>query len=91
MQEIRTTWVTLQVADETTLRAYAAWPQEAQTRAGLLVFQEVFGVNAHIREIAECPACEGYLVFGPGTLPAHGTGIRGLLSHCRGRHASPAP
>jgi carboxymethylenebutenolidase len=65
MAEIRSDWVTLQVADGTTMRAYVAKPQNGRPRAGLLVFQEAFGVNAHIRDVTERLAREGYHALAP--------------------------
>lgn len=46
------------------MRAYVAHP-EGKPRAGLLVFQEAFGVNAHIRDVTERFAREGYLAISP--------------------------
>ena len=46
------------------MRAYVAHP-EGKARAGLLVFQEAFGVNAHIRDVTERFAREGYLSIAP--------------------------
>ncbi len=46
------------------MRAYVAHP-EGKPRAGLLVFQEAFGVNAHIRDVTERFAREGYLCISP--------------------------
>jgi carboxymethylenebutenolidase len=45
----------------------SAWKAEpaGQPRAGLLVIQEIFGVNAHIRSMAESFAAEGYAVVAP--------------------------
>jgi len=57
-------YVTLSVDDGTWMRAYIVRPAE-KVKAGLLVFQEAFGVNAHIREIAERFAREGYLAIAP--------------------------
>ena len=38
---------------------------EGVPKAGLLVFQEAFGVNAHIRDVTERFAKEGYLAIAP--------------------------
>jgi len=59
-----TTWVDLQASDGTALRAYVARPAETPRR-GLLVFQEAFGVNAHIRDVAERFAAQGFLAIAP--------------------------
>ena len=57
-------WVDLQASDGTSLRAYVARPAQPATR-GLLVFQEAFGVNAHIRDVAERFAAQGFLAIAP--------------------------
>ena len=46
------------------MRAYVAHP-EGTPRAALLVFQEAFGVNAHIRDVTDRFAREGYLSISP--------------------------
>jgi len=61
---LKTEYVTLALADGTSMRAYVAYP-EGTPRAGLLVFQEAFGVNAHIRDVTERFAREGYLSISP--------------------------
>jgi carboxymethylenebutenolidase len=60
----KTEYVNLTVSDGTSMRAYVAHP-EGKPRAGLLVFQEAFGVNAHIRDVTERFAREGYLAISP--------------------------
>lgn len=65
MAETRTDWVNLRVADGSTMRAYAARLQSGPPRAGLLVFQEAFGVNEHIRDVTERFAREGYHALAP--------------------------
>jgi carboxymethylenebutenolidase len=60
----KTEYVNLSVSDGTSMRAYVAHP-EGKPRAGLLVFQEAFGVNAHIRDVTERFAREGYLSISP--------------------------
>jgi carboxymethylenebutenolidase len=52
------------VSDGTSMRAYVAHP-ETKPAAGMLVFQEAFGVNAHIRDVTERFAREGYLSISP--------------------------
>jgi carboxymethylenebutenolidase len=58
------TWVDLRADDGTSLRAFVARPEGRATR-GLLLFQEAFGVNAHIRDVAGRFAAEGFLVIAP--------------------------
>jgi carboxymethylenebutenolidase len=65
MAEIKTERVVLTVADETKMEAYAARPQGGGARPGLLVLQEAFGVTAHIRDVTERFAREGYVAIAP--------------------------
>jgi carboxymethylenebutenolidase len=57
--------VELAVADGTRVAAYVARPEEAAAHPGLLVFQEAFGVNHHIRDVAERFAALGYVAIAP--------------------------
>jgi carboxymethylenebutenolidase len=57
--------VELAVADGTRMSAYVARPKDAGPHPGLLVFQEAFGVNHHIRSVAERFAAEGYVAIAP--------------------------
>ena len=57
-------WVELTADDGTALRAYVARPTRPATR-GLLLFQEAFGVNAHIRDVTERFAAQGFLTIAP--------------------------
>ncbi len=45
--------------------AYLAKPQAEETFPGIVVIQEIFGVNAHIRDITERLAREGYVAIAP--------------------------
>jgi carboxymethylenebutenolidase len=57
--------VELSVADGTRMAAYTAHPDEAGPHPGLLLFQEAFGVNHHIRSVCDRFAAEGYVVIAP--------------------------
>jgi carboxymethylenebutenolidase len=57
--------VELAVADGTKMAAYVARPEQRGPQPGLLVFQEAFGVNHHIRSVAERFAAEGYVAIAP--------------------------
>ncbi len=57
--------VILPVADGTSLSAYVARPSGSGPFPGLIVFQEAFGVNQHIRDVADSFAAEGYLAVAP--------------------------
>jgi carboxymethylenebutenolidase len=80
MADIRTEWVTLEVADGTTMRAYTARPP-ASARAGLLVYQEAFGVNAHIRDVTERWAREGYVAIAPELFHRTASGFEGAYDN----------
>jgi len=57
--------VTLQVGDNTAMVAYVARPTGTGPFPGLILFPEAFGLNHHIREVADRFAAEGYLVMAP--------------------------
>jgi carboxymethylenebutenolidase len=57
-------WITLTAADGHELSAYVAHP-EGEPIAGLVVVQEIFGVNAHIRSVADSYARDGFLAVAP--------------------------
>ena len=59
-------FTTLTAADGFTLSAYVAQP-EGKPRGAIVVLQEIFGVNAHIRAVADRFAAEGYLAVAPAT------------------------
>lgn len=56
--------IELTASDGHGLQAYRADPAGAP-RAGVVVIQEIFGVNPHIREVADRYAAEGYLAIAP--------------------------
>ncbi|MBC7544361.1 MAG: dienelactone hydrolase family protein [Candidatus Sericytochromatia bacterium] len=57
--------VTLQVSDGTSMGAYLARPEGAGPFPGVLVFQEIWGVNPHIRSVADRLAERGYIALAP--------------------------
>jgi carboxymethylenebutenolidase len=57
-------FVQLTAADGNELAAYVAEPEGAAIGALVLV-QEIFGVNAHIRSVADGYAKDGFLVIAP--------------------------
>ncbi|HZP32360.1 MAG TPA: dienelactone hydrolase family protein [Candidatus Acidoferrales bacterium] len=75
--EIKSEFVTTKVSDGTSMRLYVARPSGAAPQRGLLVMQEAFGVNAHIRDIAERFAREGFLAVAPELFHRSGTGFEG--------------
>jgi len=75
METISTQKVTLQVSDGTSMNAYVATPAEGAKSPGLLVFQEAFGVNAHIRDVTDRFAKQGYLAIAPEMFHRTGQGF----------------
>lgn len=72
---------------------YWVQPADSTPRPGVIVYMEIFGVNAHIREVAERVAREGYAALAPDffhrTHPGielgydeagMGTGMKGLMA-----------
>jgi carboxymethylenebutenolidase len=56
--------LTLSAEDGHQLAAYRAAPAGAP-RGGLVVVQEIFGVNAHIKKVADRWAADGYVALAP--------------------------
>jgi carboxymethylenebutenolidase len=54
----------LRAADGFTLGAYRAMP-ENRPKGGIVVIQEIFGVNAHIRDVTDGYARAGYAAIAP--------------------------
>jgi carboxymethylenebutenolidase len=58
------TMIELQSADGTLVPAYEARPA-GTPKGAVVVIQEIFGVNSHIRAVADGYAAEGYLAVAP--------------------------
>lgn len=56
---------------------FSAWKAapKGKPKAGIVVIQEVFGVNAHIRDVAERFAKEGYLTIAPAVFDRAERGV----------------
>ena len=54
----------LKTADGQVIPAYVAQPK-GKAKGGIVVIQEIFGVNAHIRAVADGYAEQGYLAVAP--------------------------
>lgn len=59
-------FIDLKAADGFTFPAYVAQPA-GKPKAGVVVLQEIFGVNSHIRSVADGYAAQGYLAVAPST------------------------
>lgn len=66
--------ITLTAADRHQLSAHRAEPS-APPIGGVVVIQEVFGVNAHIRDVADRFAAAGYLAVAPALFDRTEPGI----------------
>lgn len=66
--------VTLTAADGHQLDAYVAQPA-GPAKGAVVVLQEIFGVNAHIRSVADGYAAAGYLAVAPATFARVQTGV----------------
>jgi carboxymethylenebutenolidase len=63
MAHIATETVSLAVSDGSRMNAFLARPEGGGKHPGMLVFQEAFGVNAHIRDICQRMAAEGFVAL----------------------------
>ena len=59
-------FIDLKAKDGFTFPAYVAEPS-GKPRGAVVVMQEIFGVNSHIRSVADGYAAEGYLAVAPST------------------------
>jgi len=75
--------IALDVADGTTMSAYVARPRSGGA-AGMMVFQEAFGVNAHIRSIADRFAELGFVAIAPELFHRTGPGFEGSYTDFEG-------
>ncbi|TGE06211.1 dienelactone hydrolase family protein [Hymenobacter fodinae] len=68
--------VSLSASDNTQFNAYTAFPAGEGPHPGILLLQEAFGVNGHIRNVADRLAQAGYVVIAPELF--HRTAAPGL-------------
>lgn len=64
----------LRASDGKTLSAYVARP-EGTPRGAIVVVQEIFGVNSHVRRVAEQYAAEGYVAIAPAMFDRFQKGV----------------
>ncbi len=69
------TTISLTSCDGFQLSAYRAEPEGGTARGGVVVVQEIFGVNEHIRSVADRYAAAGYLAIAPAIFDRARTGI----------------
>jgi carboxymethylenebutenolidase len=75
--EIRTSLVTMAVSDGTTMGGYLAAPAAPGPHPAIFVIQEIFGVNAHMRDVTERFARAGYLAVSPDIFHRFAPGYEG--------------
>jgi carboxymethylenebutenolidase len=67
-------WLELVAADGFRVAAYRADPP-GSPRGGLVVAQEIFGVNSHIRNVCDGYAADGYAAIAPSLFDRHERGV----------------
>jgi carboxymethylenebutenolidase len=55
----------LKMTDGSVIDVWATWPDEKEQYPAILLLDEGYGINAHIRSVAERLSREGYVVFVP--------------------------
>src|SRR6202020_2427428 len=68
-------WIKLKANDGHELSAYVAQPH-GEAIGVLVLVQEIFGVNAHIRSVADGYAKDGFLVVAPGIFDRFEPGVQ---------------
>jgi carboxymethylenebutenolidase len=63
--EITTERIEIPLEEGGSMGGYLARPSAGGSRLAVLVFMEIFGINAHIRDVTERVAREGYLALAP--------------------------
>lgn len=67
-------WVRLKAADGHELSAYVAKP-EGKAIGALVVLQEIFGVNSHIRSVVDGFARDGFVTIAPALFDRYEEGV----------------
>jgi carboxymethylenebutenolidase len=67
-------WIKLKASDGFELSAWRADPR-GTPRGGIVVIQEIFGVNHHIRSVTDRFAAEGYLAIAPAVFDRAEPGV----------------
>jgi len=76
----REKYATLNVSDGTQMSAYVTRPAPPGKHPGLLLFQEAYGVNAHIRDVADRFAKAGYVTIAPELFHRTAPGFEGIYT-----------
>ncbi|MBS1932861.1 MAG: dienelactone hydrolase family protein, partial [Bacteroidetes bacterium] len=71
-------YVSLPVMDGTNMNAYTSFPKNNPgSFPGIILFQEAFGINHHIRNVADRLAIHGYTVIAPELFHRTAPGFEG--------------
>jgi carboxymethylenebutenolidase len=70
-------WVTVPVEGANEMRMFVARPGGAGPHRAIIVMQEAFGVNPHIRDVTTRFAGEGFLAVAPELFHRTGSGVEG--------------
>jgi carboxymethylenebutenolidase len=71
-------YVSLDVNDGTNMHAYTSFPKNMNAPfPGIIVFQEAFGINHHIRNVADRLSNHGYIVIAPELFHRTAPGFEG--------------
>lgn len=73
--EIITERVEITLQGGGSMGGYLARPMDGEARPAVLVFMEIFGINAHIRDVVERVAREGYVALAPDYFHRTGPGV----------------
>jgi carboxymethylenebutenolidase len=73
--EITTERVSIALAGGKSMGGYLARPKTGGPHAAVIVYMEIFGVNSHIRDVAERVAREGYVALAPDFFHRTGPGV----------------
>ena len=71
------TWVSVPVEGAPEMRMFVVRPAGEGPHRAIIVMQEAFGVNAHIRDVTGRFAREGFLAVAPELFHRTGTGVEG--------------
>jgi carboxymethylenebutenolidase len=77
-------WTSVDVAAAGSMRLFVARPASAGPHPGLIVCQEAFGVNEHIRDVTTRFAGQGFVAVAPELYHRTGTGVEGRYDNFRG-------
>ncbi len=73
--DITTEKISIPVSGGNTMGGYLARPSAGGTYPAVIVYMEIFGVNAHIRDVTERVAREGYVALAPDYFHRTGPGV----------------